>query len=295
MDEWKLLQLEQDEAEHNRQVTGDVKQHLDLASSAAALTLNSLVSLKDSPRINEAEGLVSLLIAKSSRNVRFAINGLRLGYYTGASAVLKAAYDALLYAVLFHSDPGEVAIWFRNELSNRPEGELNTLRCEQRNKAKKALIDLEKARLIKDTMHDFVDKANMRIHSSVIGLSEEFGIDMEYLMPSELGQIISESNEDFDKALDRYAFISSFGKNLLHEQARAEEAAETAEKQETLEIQLALKYDKDTVSDLSLFAFYIGHRLLEFTIHIFDIQDKEFIDQCANWRKSIREMGEAVE
>mgnify|MGYP001597260218 CR=1 FL=1 len=292
MDEWKLLQLEEDEAEHNRQVTGDVKQHLDLASAAAALTLNCLVSLKDSPRINEAEGLVSLLIAKASRNVRFAVNGLRLGYYTGASAVLKAAYDALLYAVLFHSDPGEVAIWFRNELSNRPEGELNALRCEQRNKAKKALLDLEKSRSIKDTMHDFVDKANMRIHSNVLGLSEEFGIDMEYLMPSELGQIISESNEDFDKALERYAFLSSFGKNLLHEQARAEDSEE---KQETLEIQLALKYDKDTLSDLSLFSFYIGHRLLEFTIHIFDIQDKEFIDQCAKWRKSIREMGETVE
>ena len=292
MDEWKFLELEQDEAEHNRQVVGDVKQHLDSASAATALTLNALVSLKDSPRINEAEGLVSLLIAKSSRNVRFAVNGLRLGYYTGASAVLKAAYDAMLYGVLFHSDPGQVAIWFRNELSNRPEGELNTLRCEQRNKAKEALLNLEKAHSIKDTMHDFVDKANMRIHSNVLGLSEEFGIDMEYLMPNELGQIISESNEDFDKALDRYVFLSSFGKNLLHEQERAED---TAQKQETLEVQLAIQYDKDILSDLSLFSFYIGHRLLEFTVHIFDIQDKEFINLCANWRKTIREMGEAVE
>ncbi len=292
MEEWQILELQQDEAEHKKQVTGDVKQHLDHASAAAGLALNGLVTLKDPPGINEPQGLVSLLIAKSARNVRFAVNGLRLGYYTGASAVLKAAYDALLYAVLFHSEPGEVAIWFRNELSNRPEGELNTLRCEQRNKAKKALLGLEKSRSIKDTMHDFVDKANLRIHSNVLGLSEEFGINIEYLMPDELGQIISESNEDFDKALDRYAFLSSFGKNLIHEQARAEDGEE---KQETLEIQLALKYDQDTVADLSLFSFYIGHRLLEFTIHIFDIQEKEFIDLCANWRKSVREMGEPVE
>lgn len=288
--EQQFISLTRDEAEHRAKVTGDVKRRLDLASDAVALTLSALMSLAEPLARNEPRGFVSLLFARCANNIRFAVLGLETGYYTGASAVLGAAYEALLHGVLLESDPGEIAAWFKNEFSNRPENELYSRRQEQKRKARKALLDFENDHNIgKDAMYDFIEKADKRIHSTIHGLAEEFRVDIEQLMPEELAKQI-EAGERIDTALFRYALLSSFGKNLLEREPAASEPTGL-----TPSTPLYLRHDEATLSDLSLFAFFIAHRLLDFTRSIFELNNKEFEADYAEWHRSIRDLGEAKE
>ena len=87
--EWNILNLNDDEADHLKRISRDISQHLALAENAAVITLNGLMSLKQYPRIDKPEAFVSLLMAKSAKNVRFAVKGLKLGYYSGASSALR--------------------------------------------------------------------------------------------------------------------------------------------------------------------------------------------------------------
>ena len=134
--EWNMLSLNDDEVEHYRQIGGEVEQHLALAEAASIITLNGLMSLEEYPRINEVKALVTLLMAKAAKNVRLAVIDLKLGYYTGTSAILRSAFESLTFAFLFNSEPSQVAIWLRNEFSSRPQTDLNNLRNQQTKEGK---------------------------------------------------------------------------------------------------------------------------------------------------------------
>ncbi|MBI4287341.1 MAG: hypothetical protein HY671_02795 [Chloroflexi bacterium] len=288
--ERQFISLTHDEAEHRERVTGDVRRRLEAASDAVALTLSALTSLAEPLARNEPRGFVSLLFARCANNIRFAVLGLETGYYTGASAVLGSAYEALLHGVLLESDPGEIAAWFRNEFSSRAENDTYAGRQGQKKRARKALLDFENDHSIgKDAMYEFIEKADKRIHNTVHGLADEFGVDVEQLMPEELAKQI-EAGGRIDTALFRYALLSSFGKNLLDRQPPASDPGGP-----TPSVPLYLRHDEATLADLSLFAFYIAHRLLDFTRSIFELNEKEFEQDYEEWHKSIRELGEAKE
>lgn len=87
--EWNILNLNDDEADHLKRISKDASHHLASAENAAVITLNGLMSLNHYPRIDKPEAFVSLLMAKSAKNVRFAVKGLKLGYYSGASSALR--------------------------------------------------------------------------------------------------------------------------------------------------------------------------------------------------------------
>lgn len=282
--EWQFLHLNDDETLHYKQLSREVGQHLALAENAAIITVNGLMSLEDHPHINEPAGLVSLLMVKTAKNIRLGVIGLKLGYYPGASAVLRSALESLLYASLFHSDPSQIAIWLRNEFSGRPKSELDEPRSKQMQYAKKDLLGYEnEPRVIKDAMMNFWRDANKYSHATLEGLAKEFGVDIEYLVPDEL----AEAEGDLDQALDRYALLSSFGKNMLREYTTTGEIDK-----EKLTLEIVGRYDEDTIFELSSFAFYIAHRLLDIT-NTFAIKDKEFNKNYRDWHKAIKQLGEA--
>ena len=285
--EWNVLNLNGDETDHIKKISGEIADHLALAENAAVITVNGIMSLKEYPHIDEPEGIVSLLLVKLAKNVRFAVKGLKLGYYSGASAVLRSAFEDLAYAVLFHSEPSQIAKWFRNEFSKAPFELLISFREQQKKDAKQALFSRENSpAIIKDALSEYVNKANMRIHPSITGLSEEFGIDLEYFVNQEMGEALSESGGDITKALDRYVLKTSFRDFIPRERSAGEEVPN-----ELIFIELPGRYDDATLSDLALFAFYVSHRLLDFTKIIFDIESKEFFQHYKDWHKAIKDLG----
>lgn len=282
--EWNILSLNDDEVEHYKQIGEEAEQRLALAEAASIITLNGLMSLEEYPRINEVKALVTLLMAKAAKNVRLAVIALKLGYYAGASAILRSAFESLTFAFLFNSEPSQVAMWLRNEFSSRPQTDLNNLRNQQIKRSKKALWNLgNEPPLIRDVIGGFLREANKYTHATLIGLAKEFNIDIEYFVPDELAR----AEGDLDSALDRYALLSSFGKNILLEQTRTDERED-----ELLYIQLAGRYDKDTLFELSAVAFYIAHRLLDVT-NAFAIRNKEYDQNYRDWHKAIKELGES--
>lgn len=114
----------------------------------------------------------------------------------------------------------------------------------------------------------------MYIHPSLAGLSEEFGIDLEYLVDQEMREALSESEGDLTKALDRYVIKTSFRDYIPRESPAGEEARDELV---SIEIELSGRYDEATLSDLAFFAFYVAHRLFDFTKVVFDSQCGKFL------------------
>lgn len=284
--EWNVLNLDNDETEHLKDVSDEISHNLLLAEKASIIAVNGIMSQKEYPHIHEPEGLASLLLVKSAKNVRFAVKGLKLGYYSGASAVLRSAFEDLAYATLFQSEPSQIAKWFRNEFSNAEYKLLISFREQQKKDAKRALFSREShPNAIKDGLSEFISRANIRIHPSIGGLSEEFGIDLGYFVDRELAESLSAVDGDLTQALDRYVLKASFDDFLPREKTAGEE-------RETVYIELPGRYDEATLSDLALFAFYVAHRLLDSTKEYFDIGDKDFFEQYKYWHKAMNDQGE---
>lgn len=65
--EGNVLSLDDDATVHIKKIGEELAHHLALAEDAAMITLNRLKSLKKPLRIDEPQGLVSLLFAESSK------------------------------------------------------------------------------------------------------------------------------------------------------------------------------------------------------------------------------------
>lgn len=280
--DWGSLSLNEHESEHYEKLGIEIQQQLDLAEDAAFISLHGLTSSEHYPRLDDPKGLAFLFMIKTAKSIRFAVIGLRLGYYTGASSVMRSALEALSFAYLFDSEPQQVAVWLRNELSGRDHEEIEGLRSKQIRNAKKSLLDQEcKRQIVKDAMVTFCQEANKYTHTTILGLAKEFGVDIGYLLPDEL----AEAEGDPDMALERFVFTSQFGKNILQKRVDG-----TSPDDEIVEIEIIGRYDEEALSDLSSFIFYIGHRLLDMTKDAFAIKNKEFHNYYRDWHETINRL-----
>ena len=273
--------LDHDEAAHAELVAGEALRNLDLANNAALLALNGLTSAEDTWQLSEPQGLISLLLAKTAQNIRYAVMGLQVGYYSGASAVLRSAFESLAFASLFQTDPSQVSQWLRNEFSHRPD--VDALRANQLKAAKRAVFDQEDdMAAIKEGVSEFWRNANEHIHATIRGIAEEFGVDVLDLVPDDFEEAYPEAGRDFDMALDTYVLLH--GRNIVQKPV----AASKAVPDDGIMIYLAVRFDEPTVTNLSVFALYIAHRLLDSTKEGFTISDREFTDGYRAWHREIR-------
>jgi hypothetical protein len=274
----------EDENDHFQTLQSDVIDNLDLANTASILALNALGLLDNQPPINSTSALVNFLMAKTANSIRYAVKGLKLGYYSSTATVLRSALESLSFAYLFNSNPAEVALWLRNEFYNRPQTELSNLRNDQTQRAFHSMLDLEsQPKIIADALHEFKKGANKHTHATLVGLAKEFNVDVGTLLPEE----IAEAEGDLDEALDRYALLSTFGENIL---PKKKELDENTNENEMIWVQFGNQYIKDEISDLSLIAFYLAHRLLDFTQEL-PISDSDFQRDYKEWHKESKNRG----
>jgi hypothetical protein len=274
----------EDENDHFQELQSDVIDDLDLATTASIMALNALGLLDSQPHINTAPALVNFLMAKTANSIRYAIKGLKLGYYSSSATVLRSALESLSFAYLFNSNPAEVALWLRNEFSNRPQIDLNKSRNDQIRRAFQSMLDLEsQPKVISDALFEFKKGANKHTHATLAGLAKEFKLDIGMLLPEE----ITEAEGDLDEALDRYALLSTFGENILKKKS---ESDKSINEDEMVWVQFGNQYIKDEISDLSLIAFYLAHRLLDFTQEL-SISDRDFQHNYKEWHKESKKRG----
>jgi hypothetical protein len=284
----ETLNLGYDETDHIKIIDEKVMGRIILAENAAIITIGGLTNLKERLYLDEPEGIINLLMIKSAKNIRFATKGLKLGYYAGASTILRSAYEDLSFAVLFHLRPDQLPKWLRNESSDIPFKEIKSFRAQQKSEAKQVIYSEEKDSLIiKDAINQYIKKANKHVHPSLYGLSEEFGIEADYFISDELDKMLIESKGNIAKALDKYVRQTSM-KDYKPFKRSVREKAEG----EKIEIKLPIRYDKALLSDLALFAFYISHRLLDYTKLIFIqiIKDNEFLLNYQSWHEDNKKL-----
>ena len=117
MDEPLDFPPDQDELDHQKSISDEIKKNLGLAYYGAVLAVNGLYATNDTLRLDESKGLVSLLLTKAAQNVRFAVRGLTDGYYSGAISVLRSALEALEFASVFSSKPDEsIPRWYEVQI-----------------------------------------------------------------------------------------------------------------------------------------------------------------------------------
>ena len=282
--------FDEDEKDHFQVIEEEIVETLHLANTASVITLNGLGLLDSLPRINTAPALVTFLMAKTANSIRYAVNGLKLGYYSSTAIVLRSALESLSFAYLFDSNPNEVASWLRNEFSNRPEFELSSLRNDQIQKAIHSMLDLEnQPKVITEALYGFKKGANKLTHATLVGLAKEFNIDIGILLPGE----IAEAEGDLDEALDRYALLSAYGENILTKRIKSDEHRD-GEDEETIWVQYTNQYIKDEIFDLSMIAFYLAHRLLDLT-QSFTISDPDFQHDYREWHKESKNLGKSTD
>ena len=285
MPEVTSFELDHDEAAHLSQLPEALQVRLHLANTAAVAALNILTVSEDYAALNEPKGLSALLLAKCAHDMRFAVNGLSLGYYSGASAVLRSAFEALANAALLMDEPDQLAAWIRNQLSNRPPGELERDRQALNHKARAALLRFERdRRVVNDATRDFVEAANRHIHASLRGLAQQFGLEAEWLIPSDFDEALIRASDDFEKALGFYVLMSQQPQPL-----RRNHKHENGQPAETFAVTLINRYDEGVLDSLASFAFYIAHRLLDLTKESFAVGNKEWDQIVKQWHQEMRQ------
>lgn len=280
---WNAMELDDDEAEHRRSLNSDeaAASYVHFANQAAIMTSSGIGSTKEPLSLNQPKGLLALLLVRAAQQVRFACTGIALGYYSGAYSLLRSALETLSYLLLFDSDPHEIRVWFRNEFSTPPSHpDLVEPRSAQSKRARKALFSFEDDRSAKDAIEKFFRHANKRVHASVAGIAQEFGLDVHDLFPHDFEDLLDQSGQDFEKALDLALLTSHF--------AHDNEVIVADGAQDTVKVTCSCSYDETTVEDLSLFALYIGHRLLDFTADTFAISDEDFQKALKEWHRAMR-------
>jgi len=288
MDEPLDFPPDPDELDHQKSISDEIKKNLALAYYGAVLAVNGLYATNDTLRLDESKGLVSLLLTKAAQNVRFAVRGLTSGYYSGAISVLRSALEALEFASLFSSKPDEwITRWYKVQIlrmqsSGPPNQELVNLEQELIREAKRSLLDGEQDhQAFSDFRHKIKDEANQQIHTTLVGLANQFGIDITELVPEELGKLLD--TWDIEQALGLFTLIRQHGFTNTGK-SKTDDGEESPE----IIVELVGRYDEPYLSVLSSFAFYIAHRTLDLVASEFDIPtNDDFVQDYKDWHKRI--------
>jgi len=286
------FELSEVEAEHHAQIPDEQQKRIGLANDAAILTLNCLAEPTEEIVLNTPRGIMSLLLAKAAQDLCCACNCLWVGYYSGALSVLRPAFDGLAYAALMRSRPNEIGSWLRNEFSTkRPRAALAAQRSQQRQRALRALLEeVEQADdigVIHDEMRRYRQLANTQVHPSFEGLAEEFGVAIGSLLPDDLDVAHNIAAGDFEQMLQVYADLKS-DKRVTFTRTSSEGAPK-----ELVRVRWCCQYNKDRLDDAALFAFYIAHRLLDFTKGSFETQYSQFAAEWMQWHADLRSPAQA--
>jgi len=251
------------EREHYKQLSKEVKTYFKRANDALLLTSAGL-SMQADLRTNEPNTLIMLLLAKTIKNIRCSIGLLKSGYYSGASTIFRSVLETYLYTVLFYHEPKYLTEWYKIE-TGLYKGQNIKERQKLLAASKTVLRKMEgsNCNIIDSELSNFHKKANNQAHISLMGLLDEFDLDIQDVLPG----------EDEENALRNYSYLDTLQKMMPNQNEIFEEKL----------IYLGIRYQEAFLKDMALYTFYISHRLLDLVQEIYKINDKQFLRLFREW------------
>lgn len=282
-----VMTLDEDEANHVKQVSDEIVRDLALADTGAMLSARCVTwtpTLKD-VETNSPIFIKALLALKCANLFRLSTTSLSVGYYAGAAILLRSAFEALVYMHLFDDDPDEIRLWLKVELHPGLDARgRDEDRRAQWNRAKDAFIkhgpDQTRER---DLVRFLWDKTS---HSSAVGLAQVFDIDFRRLLPDEFWVALENAGDDLGFALDLLAWRAVDGKEL--DSTEYATKYQEALGKEEVRFELVGRYDPDKLGLLSTMALYLVQRLTYFAFNIFEVAAPELKDDFDNWVQQVK-------
>ncbi len=142
---------------------------------------------------------------------------------------------------------------------------------------------------VRDALLDFWTAANQRIHATLGGLVEEHGVEIEAFLPDSLEDAYAGAGDDFERALEFQVLLDRF-----NQPTRTTPPAVDLTSRPTKELYLASEYQQANLEELSLFALYIGQRMLDMTRDSYRITDKDFVQGYQRWHGDLRRIAGTV-
>lgn len=287
--DYTKLELDQDEAQHLRWVSqqGDASRWLGLANDGALLTINCIITW--SPELGGVESnspafIRALLALKCANLLRLSTSALSIGYYTGTATLLRAAYEALAYDFLFDDSPDEIKLWLKLELQSiGSRSDTEEKRREQWKRAKESFSGrVLDAKLDRRFAEELWDRCTKDIHTSVLGLARDWGVDFRGFLPDEFWAQFEKSEGNWDFALSMLTLGA-----VIPIVRSAAERQEPPSKEE-VRIELVGRYDADELSSLSEMALFLAHRLADLTFDTFQATDSNLRTDFDKWHREVK-------
>lgn len=284
--QYNMLPLDDDEAKHLKQVPRDVARLLVLANTGAILSAICVSDAPDLKEINTSSPIFikALLTSKCANLLRLGATGLSTGYYAGAAILLRAAFESLAYAFLFHDDENEIKLWLKLELHP-------TLDAAERDWERHAQIKRSKDSFIqhapdikeeKDLIRFLWDRTSTDIHNSVAGLAQGFGLEHSSLLPDEFWTMLEKAGDDWSFALNMLAWKAVDGRTLSSSKARKQVD------KEKVKLEFMGRYDANELRLLSAIALFLSHRLADFAFEVFKVSNSNLKSDFNAWHKEAR-------
>jgi len=275
------------------EIPGLVAGKLSHTTSGITLVFGGLSSHKGIVDCREPTGMLFILVAKAAQNIRLAVHGLTLGYYSGAITLLRTSLEALQYGTLFIREPLALKRWIILQLRiDQCEKTIPPDLQSQRRRFDGAVIQAwqkgGKDDSVFGSLEGFGEVIRLLVraegddhtHITWRGLAQEFGLELEDFVPTELDRLVAtEKNRD-----DTLEFYESLTR--LEAQSSVSKQPPPPSNNDTSIFEFTGRYDPHQCSAYSTFAAYMTHRALLLVKSELDISDG-LAQQYANWSNSI--------
>lgn len=259
------------EAEHIIQISDEVEDRLIKTETAARIVVDGLELAKYDLR--EVSGVVFLIFGRIAKNLMFATKGLRLGYYSGASGILRSTYEDLATAVYLVSQPSRINEWWNNAFL--PIGKRQSAQERFNSNARFVMFNQETTCIAKINMETFRDLANHFMHTTIEGIAEEFRIPLQEWVPLDLVDEL-EKSASFKEAVEREGNFDYKPFNTSSENDGI-----------SANIEILGGCHQGLSDFLSVTAFFVGHRLLDNVAEFLHSSDDEFDRLNAEWHSDL--------
>jgi len=275
------LPLDPDESRHMALIPEGIRARLLLADDGAKLTLIIVRAAGSRHPHGSPPFFVLRSMVRVANLLRLAYIALELGYYAGATTVIRAAYESLLYAFLFYRYPDKATSWLRLTFDTRMDREESITEEQQlRALAKQAFNEWTGE---KDLGHEIWERTSELIHHTAEGLAAESGLEPSQLLPAELARALEATNGDFDLAIKLAGLQARFGGGP----AQAEAAGKTRSGLPWAGESGGL-FDEEWLELWSIVLLYLGHRLTDFAYRSFPTTDRDTRNAYEGWHQQVK-------
>ena len=274
------LPLDPDESRHMALIPESVRARLLLADDGAKLTLIVVKAAGTRHAHGSPPFFVLRSLVRVANLLRLAFIGLELGYYAGGTSVMRAAYESLLYAFLFHRYPDKALSWLRLTFDTHMDREESIAEEQQlRSLAKHTFNEWTGER---DLGQEIWERTSELIHHTAEGLAAEAGLEPRQLLSEELAKAREATGGDFDLAIRLAGLQAKLGTARVHAQP-----TERTRSGMPWTGEFGGLFDEEWLDLWSIVLLYLVHRLTDFAYQTFPPHDKETKGAYEGWHQTV--------